>query len=195
MSSDESIRPDDFPADLKPLEAALGSLLPAASRTDRDRLMFLAGAASVNETTATVAGNNASLAGVGDDAGGLRRRWQQRFFGTFWPLATAVLLLISIGLGALLAFRQPGERVVYVERQPTQEAQSSGLLASSGSPPVNASPDRTIASASADASYLVLRQQVLRRGVAALDRASQSDQRPAGSEARNRALLNELLGG
>lgn len=195
MPFDESIPADDFEPDLKPLEAALGSLMPTVSRIDRDRLMFQAGAASVDATTACVAGNDRSLANAGDDAGGLQRRWQHRSFGKFWPLATAVLLLISIGLGALLALRQTAERVVYVERQPTQDSQLPRSIASFGAPPVTAFTDRTIASASADASYLVLRQQVLRRGVAALDRAMQNDQRPEASEARNRALLNELLGG
>ena len=195
MPFDESIPADGFESDLKPLEAALGSLAPAASRIDRDRLMFLAGAASIDATSSAVTGEILSAAKAGDDCARLPRHWQRRFFATFWPLATAVLLLISIGLGAVLAFRQPGERVVYVERQPTQDSQSSRPLASSAAPPINAFADRTIASASADASYLVLRQQVLRRGVAALDSTSKSDQRPEANEARNRALLNELLGG
>jgi hypothetical protein len=195
MPFDESIPADDFESDLKPLEAALGSLMPTASRIDRDRLMFLAGAASIDATASAETGENISAAKAGDDCARLPRHWQHRFFAAFWPLATAVLLLISIGLGALLAFRQPGERVVYVERQPTQDSQLPRSIASFGAPPVTAFTDRTIASASADASYLVLRQQVLRRGVAALDSTSQSDQRPKASEARNRALLNELLGG
>ena len=52
MSANDEYRPDDFPSELKPFEASLGSLVPAASRVDRDRLMYLAGAASATDAAA-----------------------------------------------------------------------------------------------------------------------------------------------
>ncbi|HEY2149047.1 MAG TPA: hypothetical protein VGH32_13995, partial [Pirellulales bacterium] len=99
MPFDESIPADDFGSDLKPLEAALGSLAPAASRIARDRLMFLAGAASIDATGSAVTGEILSAAKAGDDCARLPQHWQRTFLATFWPLVTAVLLLISIGLG------------------------------------------------------------------------------------------------
>src|SRR5690349_11507409 len=100
MSPNDEQRPDEFPADLKPIEAALAGLSPAAVRLDRDRLMYMAGAAAA-EAAAQRTGPAAS----------------NRLFKTWiWPLSTAVLLLVSFGLGAMLAFREPGERVVYVEQ-------------------------------------------------------------------------------
>jgi hypothetical protein len=194
MSSDESIQRHESQGDLKPLEAALGSLIPAASRVDRDRLMYLAGAASVDAKSAFIANSN-SPGTAADDSSRFGLTWWRRLSGAFWPLAAAALLLISLGLGAALALREPRERVVYVERQPTQESQSFPTLASSAVRPVENSSDRAIASASPDARYLFLRAQVLRRGVAALDSASQSDSRPVRRDERNRVLLNELLGG
>jgi hypothetical protein len=48
MSNDQGPLPEKFSDDLKPFEAILGSLWPVASRIDRDRLMYEAGAAAVS---------------------------------------------------------------------------------------------------------------------------------------------------
>jgi hypothetical protein len=70
--------------DLRAIESALGGLIPAASRLDRDRLMFEAGALA--------------------RPAGSARRW-------VWPALAAVLALVVVGESLLLA-RRPAPRVV-----------------------------------------------------------------------------------
>jgi hypothetical protein len=171
MSANDDSRPDDFPADLKPFEAALGSLVPAGSRVDRDRLMYLAGAASAPSRVPN-------------------RRSRSR--GFFWPCAAAAMLLVSLGLGALVAFRGPAERIVYVDRPVVNQEPST---APSVTAPAGDTETRFAASqGSVDASYLVLREHVLRLGVNALDAPSPEVGGSHRTDARNRALLNRLLG-
>ncbi|HKD35429.1 MAG TPA: hypothetical protein VKB78_01475 [Pirellulales bacterium] len=184
MSSDESIEPHDFQADLKPLEAALGSLVPATSRIDRDRLMYLSGAASADATVSTTKTTIPSA-----------RSWRGRTLRAFWPLAAAAMLIVSIGLGTIVAFWEPRERVVYIERQVAQGLQSLPRRIASGALALEVPSHWMASRASVDASYLVLRGQVLRRGVAALDTPATGKQSDEGREPSNRALLNELLGG
>jgi hypothetical protein len=180
MSANDDSRPDDFPADLKPFEAALGSLVPAGSRVDRDRLMYFSGAASAtNAASATAAPSREP-----------NRRGQSR--GVFWPCAAAAMLLVSLGLGALVAFREPAERIVYVDRPVVNQEPSA---APSVTAPAGDSETRFAASqGSVDASYLVLREHVLRLGVNALDAPSPEVGGSHRTDARNRALLNQLLG-
>jgi hypothetical protein len=183
MSANEDSRPDDFPAELKPFEAALGSLAPAGSRIDRDRLMYLAGAASATYAVS-------AAAAVGAAAQEPNRRSRSR--SVFWPCAAAAMLLVSLGLGALVALRGPAERVVYVDR-PVVNQESSA--APSVTAPAGDSETRFAASqGSADASYLVLREHVLRLGVNALDAPSPEVGGSHRTDTRNRALLNQLLG-
>lgn len=84
---------------LNAIEAALGSLAPARGTIDRDRLMFLAGRASV------------------------RRSPAERFA---WPSIAAALAVVALGEAAMLVPRPeagPGmvERVVVAESPPDQE--------------------------------------------------------------------------
>jgi hypothetical protein len=81
--------------ELSPIESALGSLVPARSRIDRDRVMFLAGQAAARPSTSG------------------RRAWLS---------IAASLLLIALGEAALLARRPPPrvvERVVVVHEPAT----------------------------------------------------------------------------
>src|SRR4051794_34172917 len=147
---------NDFPADLKPIEAALAGLMPAAARVDRDRLMYLAGAAAATAATQTAGPS---------DRSSVRIRSLRKMI---WPLSTAALLIVSIGFGSMVAFREPAERLVYVER-PTERTNSSDVAIAPRTA-INSTPAvRQNDSTSAD--YLVLRDQVLRLGVGALDRA------------------------
>jgi hypothetical protein len=68
--------------DLKALEAVLASLVPRTGGLDRDRLMFLAGQASVRAAS--------------------RFRWA-------WPASTAAMTAVAAGLLAMLALRLVGE--------------------------------------------------------------------------------------
>lgn len=174
MSDRNASHPDDFPPDLKAFEAALGGLVPAESRPNRDRLMYLAGAA------AAATSNIQPAARFG------------RFPSLLWPVATAALFLITIGLGALAAFRQPTERIVYVDRPAAGANPVDAPLLLAQSPRVgpSAAADRDTTSG----SYLALREQVLRLGVGALDVPSGAAEPPDHSDVRNRSLLNQLLG-
>jgi hypothetical protein len=91
--SNEPVSPSPDP-ELNAIEAALGSLVPARSRIDRDLVMFRAGQASVRP----------SRTGLGA-----------------WNAIAASLALIALGEGVLLAHRPPPQIVkeVMVIREPT----------------------------------------------------------------------------
>src|SRR5271169_37393 len=94
---------EGLPEDLKAVEKALRRLTPAASQIDRDRLMYLAGQASVTSAPAP----SGSIIGT-RFAASARRNW--------WPVATAALAMISITLGGLLADAiGRGQTVVYLQ--------------------------------------------------------------------------------
>jgi hypothetical protein len=174
MSTHEDYTPDDFPPDLKAFEAALAGLVPAESRLNRDRLMYFAGAAAATSSTTQP------------------RSQLGRLPALLWPMATAALFLIAVGLGALIAMRQPTERIVYIDRPaaPMNPGDAPSLAAhwpQIGSTIV-ADRDRS------SGNYLVLREQVLRLGVGALDAPSRAAEPADHSDVRNRALLNQLLG-
>ena len=74
--------------ELNPIESALGSLAPARSRIDRDRLMFQAGVILRGRSS--------------------RRRW-------VWPSIAATLAVVALSESVALAVR-PGPRVVVVQQ-------------------------------------------------------------------------------
>jgi hypothetical protein len=88
--SNEPVSPDP---ELKAIEAALGSLVPARSGIDRDRVMFRAGQASARPS---------------------------RFGLLTWNLIAASLALVAVGEGILLAHRPPRQIVkeMVVVREP-----------------------------------------------------------------------------
>ena len=90
--SNEPVSPSPDP-ELNAIEAALGSLVPARSRIDRDLVMFRAGQASVRPSRL-----------------GLRA----------WNAIAASLAIIALGEGVLLAHRPPPQIVkeVVVIREP-----------------------------------------------------------------------------
>ena len=84
--------------DLAAVEAAVGSLRPAASGVDRDRLMYLAGRAA-----------------GGDGSHHARRR-----AGWFWPCSTAASLLVAVTFaGMWLSRGEPEVRIVFRDRPVT----------------------------------------------------------------------------
>jgi len=92
------------------LEAALAALTPRADRLDRERLMFLAGRASVLGEKA-VEGATAGLSGSGRDstAGQASRGTQHSRWP--WPAAFAAMTAVAAGLLVALVTR-PGPQVV-----------------------------------------------------------------------------------
>ena len=94
-----------IPPDLRAVAETLASVRPPAPRLDRDRLMFLAGAASASATAVPIGKLTlpARLA---------------------WPAATAALAATSLALSAALFLRPPqDQRIVYV---PVEAEQASG---------------------------------------------------------------------
>jgi hypothetical protein len=173
MAMFENPRPDDFPSELKSLEAALAGLAPARNHIDRDRLMYEAGAAAASAV---------SLAAP---------RWSRaRQLG--WPLATAAALLVSVALGAVMLFRAPSERIVYVDRPDASANQTAPTTSMANEPNL---PSDAAQTDSINCSYLVLRDQVLRMGAAAMDLPAVGGGAADRTDVRNRALLNQLLGG
>ncbi len=172
MSHSNPSRPDDFPSDLKAFEAALGGLVPAEGRLDRDRLMYLAGAAAATPGSSRPTTRFARLPAL------------------LWPVATAALFLITIGLGAVVALREPTERIVYVDRPARANPSNAPLLVAQLPRIGPTAADREMPSG----SYLALREHVLRLGVEALDVSSGAAEPPDRSDVRNRSLLNRLLG-
>lgn len=89
------------PSELKAIEAELAALAPRDDRLNRERLLFLAGQASVRDA---VVHQNASV-----------RRW-------IWPASFAAMTTVAAALFVmLLAQPEPGvvERIVYVPSQPS----------------------------------------------------------------------------
>lgn len=77
-----------------------------------------------------------------------------------WQFSTAGITLLFVGLLIWQPRTTPGERIVYV---PVQPAPAAKLAQSESSTPA-----RPIEARAVEASYLQLREQVLRRGVDAL---------------------------
>jgi hypothetical protein len=101
MSRDE---PGSIDLELTALETALGGLAPAASRVDRDALMFRAGAASV-------------------------RAGRARSTPRLWPALVASLAVLALGEGVLLA-----RRPVVVERVVVAQAPAPAVSAAEALP-------------------------------------------------------------
>jgi hypothetical protein len=107
MSGEESLREDG--RDRLELEAALGALVPRAERLNRDRIMFLAGQASV-------ASNGQPVAPMGTIGPQHRAGWA-------WPAAFATMTGVAASLLVAMAIR-PAPQVVerIVERIVTAPA-------------------------------------------------------------------------
>lgn len=93
-SADENVT-NEISANLHPTEQRLHSVLPVPVKLNRDRLMFEAGAASVQAELRTAI------------------PW-------YWPAATFISSTVAAGLMLFLLFRSSAERVEYVER-PAQQ--------------------------------------------------------------------------
>jgi hypothetical protein len=126
--------------ELKTIEDALGRLIPARSRLDRDRLMFEAGVLSARSAP--------------------QHRW-------VWPSIAAVLALVAMSESMVLAVR-PGTRVVLVQATPPPEQPVSPRpveLLSVTEPSRSTAPDLWLPG---DSAGLWLKRQVLRFGLEGL---------------------------
>jgi hypothetical protein len=110
--------PRENPDDLKQVQEALAALAPRPPAVNRDRLMFLAGAAATGGRESGVGSREAAVP-VG------RKAW-------LWPAATAALGATSLVLAiALMVQADAPPRIVYVER-PAPEAREMGPDAVAG---------------------------------------------------------------
>jgi hypothetical protein len=133
-----------------PFEQSLAQFAPAPPQLDRDQLMFLAGAASVQ--------------------GSVQTRQSPQWL---WPASTATLAATSLAL-AIALFLRPAPQTQYIVRDvpgPTQPAE--GLPTVAAMPPVQDQPPRYATApvrpqpATGD-SYLKTREVALRMGLDAL---------------------------
>jgi hypothetical protein len=97
-----------LPSELQSFEAALAQLRPSAARIDRDRLMFLAGQASVNRDAIA-------------ERSGVLSRW-------FWPASSAVMTGVAAALLFVLVMRPPAavEGTARVASQPAEVPKTTG---------------------------------------------------------------------
>jgi hypothetical protein len=161
------LTPADLTPELSAIEQQLAALAPRAARVDRDRLMYLAGAASEQGPPTRPAPVE-------------RPSW-------LWPSATGVLAATSLGLAVLLAMREtPEPYIVYIPapaaaagnfadapRAPTPREQVVAAEATPGRQHASARPTATDWSVARRGSiprenYLQVRDVALRMGLDAL---------------------------
>jgi len=168
MSSEFSSSNED-PRDLKPVEQTLAALSPQPPQIDRDRLMFLAGAASGQGSGFGVQGSGMAVPASASS----RSAW-------LWPAATAALAATSLALAIALVVRTNAPaQIVHVDRPAPAAPALSPQVAIQPEPSStlqSAATDSAVArSASRPASrrvpadnYLRSREVALRMGVDAL---------------------------
>jgi hypothetical protein len=171
----------ELPTELKPLEADLAALAPAAGNLGRDELMYRAGweACAADGQVPSIDGGSPRAAMFDRDG----RSVKTHAPAWLWPLSTAGLLLITATLAVLLATRgEPEVRVVYVEKRTdsaivppgadnvaTNETQQSERSLQNDSPSQRvAARDRAPSVRRLGDDYLSLRERVLAFGVEVL---------------------------
>jgi hypothetical protein len=152
----------EAPDDLKHVEQTLAATTPRPPQIDRDRVMFLAGAASVKGSGIVVQGSGTRKA-----AG----RWT-------WPAATAALAATSLALAiALIVRTNAPPQVVYIERPaPAAPAMRPQVAIQTEHSPVTPAMEPVVAAAPRPAqapqvppdNYLRTREVALRMGLDAL---------------------------
>jgi len=170
-NSHENHQPHELtPAEQAAIEQSLAALVPAPPRVDRDRLMFLAGVASVTSDSRLSAPEPRTLnpdAPAPAEGSGFRVRGS-----ILWPATSAALAATSLALAiALLARPTPTERIVYRD-QPiviAAETQSPAGHPLQPTPPLlETAANRTITPGVPAHNYLRTRDVALRYGLDAL---------------------------
>jgi hypothetical protein len=166
---DEHEKPEpSLPRELAELERRLASLTPAAPSIERDRLMFTAGAASVEPPRRSNVAEPPWL--------GVR----------FWQAATAVATAASLLLAITLAWDRTGQ---------APSSRSQHVVVDRVEVPPPFAPQRELDRL--PAGYLGLRQVALAQGVGALETASSSSREGksfnGSPPATSRQLRQELL--
>jgi hypothetical protein len=176
MYDDRETNEPPLPAELAAFERQLVALAPATPRVDRDRLMFDAGAA-------TVEGARSRESGVGNTVD-LRTPW-------FWPAATGAMTAATLVLSAMLHWPREG-----AERSAAKPQVVDDALAVTVVEPRDTLGDAWRGSDRIPSGYLGLRHVALTQGVGALDeKTSVSTGLNGGARppATSRELLEELL--
>jgi hypothetical protein len=175
----ENDRSDELaPAEQAAIERALAAVTPAPPRIDRDRLMFLAGAASaIGGASATASGGRQPPGDFATPIDGDAERRDTTGKLTLparliWPASTAALAATSLALAiALLVRPAPQVQVVYHHRPVTAPAVApqSPLSVQPPAPSlVAAAASRTPPSEFSSHNYLRTRDVALRLGLDAL---------------------------
>src|SRR5262245_35834354 len=162
MSTD---RPrEELPEELNSIDSALRGLKPVSGAVDRDRLMYLAGQASVE-----------------------RSSWIGRFA---WPLATAALVVISVTLGGRL-YVLSGRLEQVAQNQGTQAVEDRQIAGSSLPRESVALATPRVQTGSSSLDYMQLRSAVLSGGVDALP--SQGAPSPVGRQSGAIPTLRDAI--
>lgn len=156
--------------ELEAIERALAALAPAPPRVDRDRLMFLAGQASVIADSRPSAPEPRTLnpnALIPAKGSGFRVQW-----GSLWPATSAALAATSLSLAIALLMRPaPQIQVVYRDQPvavPGAAVQSPLPVQPPAPSLVAAAASRTPPSDLSSHNYLRTRDVALRLGLDAL---------------------------
>jgi hypothetical protein len=120
--------PRENPDELKQVQESLAALAPRPMQVDRDRLMFLAGAAAAQGSGFRVQGSEAAALETR-----LRPAW-------LWPAATGLLGATSLALAIALVVRTGSPpQIVYIDR-PVPAMLPMGPGAVTGTSPTDDSP-------------------------------------------------------
>jgi hypothetical protein len=162
MSTDRSR--EELPEELKSIDSALRGLKPVSGAVDRDRLMYLAGRASVERSSRI-----------------------ERFA---WPLATAALVVISVTLSGRL-YVLSGRLEQVAQDQHTQAVEDRQIAGSSLPRESVALATPRVQTAGNSLDYMQLRSAVLSGGVDALP--SSAVQSPAGRQSGAVPTLRDAI--
>ena len=179
MRSAVNIEPD-LPHELKSFEAQLAALAPAGNLS-RDELMYRAGW----EACASGARQSAKVR-------------QHRIHSWLWPASTAALVLLSVTLGLIVAIREPGVEVVYIEKSSSADAATAndGGMADSSSIATADAFNATRKPPSPGNDYFALREHVLAFGADVLPATTApTSHLRTEHDARYGAMLGLLRGG
>jgi hypothetical protein len=159
----EAVVSDQRAEPLAAIEQSLAALAPAPPRVDRDRLMFLAGAASATSDSRLPTPDPRPP--TPDSRLPTPRAW-------LWPATSAALAATSLALAiALLARPTPAEKIVYRDR-PIHVAVDAPPPASHPAPPTEpllaTAASHTVLPSVPAHNYLRTRDVALRHGLDAL---------------------------
>jgi hypothetical protein len=160
---------EEISSELKAIENALRDLPPSLGQLNRDRLMYLAGQASISLSPRERTGSKTRRGEMRAEAEATPPSHpSQRQIA--WPLATAALALVSLTLGGFLLFGKHDEQQTVNIHRATNPLPTVVDLSEDS---------RSIGHSAIGASYFELRELVLAKGLDAVSMPQSSNEKPA----------------